>query len=526
MTNPASSNHGSIARMLATGAAVVACYATSGAYAFTWESLLMPGPVADSHAEIEDDCVICHIEDDTVTQDALCGACHVEVAADIEASTGFHGRSPDARAQDCAMCHGEHEGRAADIVGIDIPAFNHAFTDFALRGAHTGLACTSCHEEDAGWAGIGSTCSQCHAEDDVHMGRLGADCAGCHGETAWQSAIFDHASTGFLLTGAHEALTCSGCHRNQVFVETPTECVGCHRQDDTHMGRNGEQCASCHATSGWTELRFDHLLVSTFALEGAHGQIACEACHTQNLAARLDRQCIACHRADDVHAGGLGANCADCHGPVDWSGARFDHAAMTSFDLLGAHAQARCESCHASSPMTRLATDCASCHRDDPHRGQLGTACESCHSEIDWHQSLGFDHGLTTFPLIGMHLDIECGDCHETAAFHDAGERCESCHASDDAHMGRLGSQCETCHNPSGWDRWRFDHDLQTAFALTGAHSNARCEACHREPSADSALASAGCQQCHRRDDPHTGSFGSDCGVCHTTTSFTELERF
>ena len=74
---------------------------------------------------------------------------------------------------------------------------------------------------------------------------------------------------------------------------------------------------------------------------------------------------------------------------------------------------------------------------------------------------------------------------------------------------------------------WRFDHDKATRFALTGAHRNVECDACHRAGDGGRAVAAAargGCQQCHRRDDPHRGQFGSDCGQCHDTASFADLK--
>jgi hypothetical protein len=117
-----------------------------------------------------------------------------------------------------------------------------------------------------------------------------------------------------------------------------------------------------------------------------------------------------------------------------------------------------------------------------------------------------------------------CEDCHESRAFHDAPETCVDCHADDDAHAQQLGSDCALCHNPNDWLLWTFDHDAQTPFALTGAHADLDCLACHRQPVADAIVVPSACGSCHRADDVHDGEFGEDCAACHTTESFGALE--
>ena len=41
---------------------------------------------------------------------------------------------------------------------------------------------------------------------------------------------FDHASTGFVLTGAHRLERCESCHVGGIFKGTPTQCQLCHVQ--------------------------------------------------------------------------------------------------------------------------------------------------------------------------------------------------------------------------------------------------------------------------------------------------------
>jgi Cytochrome c7 and related cytochrome c len=228
--------------------------------------------------------------------------------------------------------------------------------------------------------------------------------------------------------------------------------------------------------------------------------------------------------------GSLGESCSSCHNTVAWAAATFDHSGATGFALNGAHADLECSSCHsagtvagsvASAAMVPLPVDCAGCHSDDdPHLGQLGSECATCHFESGWTGRVLFDHDLTLFPLVGVHAETGCAMCHSSTAFHDAGEQCVDCHASDDVHAGTFGIVCATCHNPTAWQAWMFDHDAATGFPLDGAHGSLSCATCHESTLQNLAGAATNCAQCHRNDDPHDGRFGGSCGDCHTTESF------
>lgn len=362
------------------------------------------------------------------------------------------------------------------------------------------------------------------------MGILGSVCSDCHTETVWTNVQFDHGATGFSLTGAHTGAECSGCHRNQTFVGAPVQCSVCHARDDVHQGRNGTNCSSCHSDLAWNPPLFDHTTISGFALTGAHSSTSCQSCHTVDLETSLARTCIGCHRNDDPHAGSLGESCGSCHNTVAWAATDFDHVGVSGFALNGAHAQAECAACHMATTAAGIAArpgvvaalpvECAGCHSDDPHLGQLGNDCAGCHFETAWTGRVLFDHDLTHFPLVGIHATTSCADCHSSVAFHDAEDQCADCHASDDVHSGGFGAVCSTCHNPTAWQSWMFDHDLVAGFPLTGAHASIDCGTCHGSRLDDLAGAATNCAQCHRNDDPHDGRFGGSCGDCHTTESF------
>jgi hypothetical protein len=123
-----------------------------------------------------------------------------------------------------------------------------------------------------------------------------------------------------------------------------------------------------------------------------------------------------------------------------------------------------------------------------------------------------------------MHAVAPCEACHLSAVFRDAGIACNECHARDDEHEQKLGSQCEHCHNPNAWSLWEFDHDRQTEFRLDGSHEGLACNACHTRPVTDRISQSASCSACHRDDDIHEGRFGRVCERCHNSDAFNVLE--
>ena len=488
--------------------------------------LIMPGPVVAGHADTEADCDSCHAPLSDVRQGELCIACHTEVGADVTGEAGFHGRLPASERFECAGCHTEHEGRDARIVLLDEATFDHTMTDFALRGAHAEVSCEACHAAGEPHRDADTTCVGCHREQDPHRGRLGDACESCHTESDWSETTFDHAVTGFLLTGAHAGTSCAACHRSDDLADVGRTCVACHRQDDVHEGRNGTDCGSCHRTSGWNAVTFDHHAMTGFALAGGHDGLGCGDCHRARDFRDLGgAQCSSCHLDDDVHEGGNGTDCTSCHTVADWATIEFDHGRKTGFELPPGHTDLACSSCHTADIREALPRDCGGCHAaDDPHEGQLGDQCDGCHVASGWTTTLWFDHGITSFPLLGAHADVGCDGCHDSAAFHDTQDYCVACHGADDAHRGALGNQCDDCHNPVDWRAWQFDHDEQTAFALMGAHRGLECAACHAASRRQDASVSKNCSSCHRRDDPHRGRFGTNCGGCHNTSTFSQLE--
>jgi len=498
------------------------------------ESLVMPGPVAAAHADLEETCSNCHDVFNSDSQRQLCLDCHEPVADDLASGEGFHGRHPDAGEGECSQCHGEHLGRDADITGLVADLFDHDHTDFPLTRAHTVPVCSSCHDrETADAAGASDqerssgyrlgevSCSSCHQEEDAHDGGLGDDCGACHEPQSWSQGQFDHDQTDFSLTGHHAALRCAGCHADNVYEDTASECIACHRRDDVHSGSRGEMCGDCHTSQNW-EAQFDHGEITDFDLEGAHDQLTCASCHVtapESGADELPTDCQGCHVSDDIHLGRNGTQCDSCHTQTSWE-LQFDHADETGFKLQGAHEALTCSNCHTGALEDPLPTDCWGCHeRNDPHEATL-LECDDCHSQSDFASGLSFHHDLARFALVGLHRTVSCEQCHDSLVFSPLETGCYDCHQQLDVHDGSLSNQCNDCHNPVGWDFWEFDHGA-TGFELTGSHKDLTCESCH-DPERPKVQVASNCQSCHRGDDIHHGGFTNRCDTCHSTETFSD----
>lgn len=402
--------------------------------------------------------------------------------------------------------------------------------------------CTACH------ARLGDTpqntlCLDCHEEvaEDLQSrrgfhgrapGLADRECRGCHTDHTGRAAdivklnkdTFDHDGTDFKLKDAHVGLSCDSCHSaDQAFRAAPGACIDCHRADDPHQQRLGEHCADCHSERAWTETDFDHSQTE-FALQGAHKEVTCGACHPDQRYEQTPGDCYACHALNDVHRGRNGQKCADCHTEQRWDEVSFDHTQDTKFPLRGRHAKLDCEVCHTDAPAKlKLQTDCIACHRaDDSHHGRNGTQCASCHGADSWTDAR-FDHDRKTdFPLRGKHGDLACNTCHRGKLTDALGGDCIDCHRADDVHRGKQGADCMRCHQESGWgDHVVFDHDL-TPFPLIGLHATVACEECH--VSAVFQDVAQHCNDCHAADDVHQQGLGQDCAACHNPNGWSLWE--
>lgn len=316
-------------------------------------------------------CVACHFGNRYQGTPQRCVSCH----APDDSHRG-------ARGADCGSCHSTSTWTSQ--------RFDHAReTGFALLGAHARTDCTSCHTSGRMEDPVPKDCHGCHLAQDSHAGRLGDACDKCHASERWQETTFSHDDVGFKLLGEHADVACHTCHTANVATQKlGTDCSGCHRASDVHVGKLGTQCDNCHSVAGWrTDVHFDHDL-STYPLLGQHVAVPCEQCHLTPAYAGTATDCYSCHQAADKHRGSLGRECESCHSPNGWNIWKFDHARSTGFALDGAHGKLECAQCHRQpASEVKLARDCASCHvKDDVHLGEFGRQCQRCHSTISFRQ--------------------------------------------------------------------------------------------------------------------------------------------
>jgi len=496
--------------------------------------LLMPGEVIKGHAKEEETCEKCHKKFDKGAQPRLCMDCHKDIGKDVSGKRGYHGRLDAGK--ECRECHTEHKGRDAKIAGFDHGKFDHLLTDYPLKGAHLSekVKCTGCHKAAKKYSEAPAICNECHKKDDKHKGNFGAKCESCHIEKDWKEILFDHdKKTKYSLLGKHKEAKCASCHKGDLLKDKlKTTCVSCHKKDDdkAHKGNFGAKCESCHVEKDWKEIPFDHDKQTKYLLLGKHKPAKCESCHKGDLYKdKLKTACVSCHKKDDdkAHKGNFGAKCESCHIEKDWKDIPFDHDKQTKYLLLGKHKTAKCVSCHKGDLYKdKLPSSCFLCHeKDDKHKGQEGKKCETCHDEQSWTRTT-FNHGkMSTFPLLGRHMLVDCKKCHAAVTFKDAKSDCWSCHEKDDVHKRKLGSECQTCHNTRNWKAWDFNHN-KTSFKLDGAHKKVagKCDACHQKPMAKKVLLSGTCGSCHDRDDVHNGNFSDRCERCHEGDTWKQVK--
>jgi len=208
---------------------------------------------------------------------------------------------------------------------------------------------------------------------------------------------------------------------------------------------------------------------------------------------------------------------------------RFNHN-DTGFPLDGGHLATDCRLCHEALVFAETPMECISCHTD-LHHNTVGSDCARCHSTDNWLvddvTALHQDNG---FPLLGIHAQISCNDCHISESdlqFPRIGNDCLNCHladylASTEPNHAALGysTDCITCHDINAFD-WSSESILHDFFPLTGGHAGVDCIACHADGYEGTPT---DCAACHQEDfeqttDPNHQQLGfsMDCVICHTT---------
>jgi hypothetical protein len=522
------------------------CHTTAGWTGATFNHAATGFALTGAHNSVQ--CSQCHTNNNFSLTSAACWNCH---QTDFDKTTNPPHKASNFP-QDCSVCH--------TTTNWDGATFNHTATGFTLTGAHTSLQCGQCHANN-NFSLTGAACWNCHQTDFNNTANpphkasnFPQDCSVCHTTTNWDGASFNHATTGFTLTGAHTSLQCGQCHANNNFSLTSGACWNCHQtdynntKDPNHKASNFPQdCSGCHTTTNWGGATFNHASTG-FALAGVHATTQCSACHTNNNYSLTSAACWNCHQPDYNNANnpphqsaGFPQDCTLCHGSsaTNWTGATFNHT-TTGFTLTGAHTSLQCAQCHVNNNYSLTSGACWNCHQadynktnDPPHKASnFPQDCSQCHTTTNW-DGANFNHAATGFTLVGLHATAQCTACHISNNFSLNSTACWNCHQADynkansPPHQAAgFPQDCTLCHgsSASNWTSATFNHNT-TGFTLTGAHTSLQCAQCH--VNSNYSLTSGACWNCHQTDYNNTtdpghkaANFPQDCSVCHTTTNW------
>lgn len=372
------------------------------------------------------------------------------VGADIRAllSPGVLSEGHDAFAGNCDACHLVFDGVPdAKCLKCHEPIASRIGAGEGYHAQHAGERCTTCHPDHRG--------------------------ADFRGTTDEAMAAFDHATTGFALTGGHSRQSCEQCHDVGPLDQLGEGCTSCHA--DPHSSALGPDCGVCHVAAGW-QAQLKTLADHRTPTDGGHAGQDCADCHA--LGEHLD-PIVACAQCHEQAHGGTVSDCAQCHQVSGFRPAEFDHGPCTCA-FPGKHQTVACLDCHPDYRFTDTPTNCGGCHVKDRTHDDLGE-CARCHTATSWKDG-EFDHDRQSkFPIAGAHLSVSCTQCHTTPnVFSGAPTACAGCHEAQgtEAH-GDFGG-CERCHVVAGFAPSTFDH-ASTGFPLTGKHIDAACQSCHAE---------------------------------------------
>jgi len=384
-------------------------------------------------------------------------------------------------------------------------------------------------------------------------------CFSCH-PTGNGDGAFNHATSGFPLTGAHTTTNCTDCHTNG-YQNTPNLCIDCHATNynqttnPSHISLSfSQQCADCHTTNpGWKPAQYTEHDSRSFPIySGKHvGEwAACTDCHT-NTGNYAQYTCIDCHDhnqpdMNEEHTGVSGyqynsAACFSCHPRGEAEGA-FNHAS-SAFPLTGAHANTNCTDCHTNG-YQNTSTLCVDCHltnfnqSQNPNHISLGlqTSCENCHTSNPGWAPATFPNHNNYFVLSGAHAIIgtECNACHN-GNYSSTPTTCFGCHQTDynltnnPSHSGaQFPITCESCHSQNGWTPTTFNHDGQYFPIYSGKHKDEwnLCSDCHPNAANYAVFSCINCHEHNQNDmnQEHQGVSGysynsTACLSCHPNGS-------
>jgi hypothetical protein len=540
-------------------------------------------PLLGAHAAVQ--CEDCHKQAATGIFFGLstdCQSCHLK---DWQSTTNPpHAQDPtDFPPSGCQTCHKTFDSwLGASFTG------NHAAPpiNFPLTLGHANVPCQQCHVSnnyhlqiaatDCGNAGCHlTTWQQTNNPPHPSAGPIfaAANCSNCHTPASWNTAVFDHSTTGFPLTNGHANLQCTQCHVNNNYTlqTAPNDCgnSGCHlstwqqTNNPVHSTSGtafaASNCSQCHDTIAWTDMTSFNHSVTGFTLTGGHVTTPCIQCHVNNNYTLQIQQndCgnSGCHLTqwnstqtmgggvpNHITAGFPIAQCSTCHNTTSWSNATFDHS-TTGFPLTNSHQMApagkvtQCAQCHLNNNynLQIQPTDCgnAGCHlntwqtTNNPVHATAGPTfavgnCSGCHDTIAWTDQLGFNHSVTGFALTGTHATTPCAQCHVNNNYSLTSADCMGCHQSSWSSTQTLGGNVPNhvaANFPTTASACSTCHPITTWADGKFDHSSTGFPLTNSHQMAPAGKVSA-CSQCHVGGNYSLSIQPTDCGNagCHLTT--------
>ncbi len=459
---------------------------------------------------------------------------------------------------------------AAEVIPFLSKAVDHSL--YPLEGAHTDVACESCHT-DGEYKGTPKECTDCHRPpaNGVYAAHFEGECVDCHTLESWDPYRFDHLavveceschmkdrpaahydppdpSIRFLASVRVKQVTipptptplgedihtdtCMRCHTDTADWNTFnfdhfgfSDCASCHLEDDAPDQHYAGQCSNCHNNVAWEQAWFNHT-----------GFTNCATCHTASTTPHY-----------------TGYACATCHTATKWTAVTFQHTGTEdcttchSGEKPAAHYDGQCSTCHNTVAWDQVnfshsgLTDCQQCHQTPSIHYQAG--CTNCHNTESWQQ-VSFSHsGLNDCASChgkSDHYSGQCSNCHNTNSWgsvnfnHTGLTTCVTCH-EDDMQAAHYPGSCDTCHNTQTWSDASYDHSSKRP--CTDCHSNvtppdhytADCALCHGVDNwahivldhDNDAVIAMTCTTCHERDLPlPLPHYDGECSECHTTVSW------
>ncbi|HEY1058425.1 MAG TPA: hypothetical protein VGE55_06800 [Limnobacter sp.] len=389
-------------------------------HAKTWfalDAVWNPGPLASSHANLEQDCRACHQGDFSRVKDEACTQCHQNMGEHVTQQTRSDSHFEEGR---CATCHRDHNGRES----------------LAEQNKHfAGRDCSSCHSQIESVAPKTETKP---VKDFAAPGHPAFRMTVATGpETSDRRRIRMEKNTPMTestgLKFPHDV------HLDAKGIEGPNkkvvmQCADCHRPNDTGTGFKpvtmADHCQSCH------KLNFEPALPDR---QVPHGPVNAVLSTVSEFYSYL-----ALHPEERANVNAQRAALRARPGEKNpqrstlqtLAGNPQGQAAFATRELFEKTACAVCHAVKESTPPATLKTS---------GKGLPYYSIAAVAPQHTWLPMARFDHKAHAFE--------SCDNCHAAKTSKKAEqvlipgiENCQSCHAGQQPVAHKVQSDCGVCH--------------------------------------------------------------------------------